>query len=318
MKYVISLRKGLDTILENPTVRLLGENIRDPFGGAFKATRGLCLKHDDKIIDTPVSEAGFTGFAIGMSLVGYKPIIEIMFADFATLIVDQIVNGISKMKNMWRLEDGPSLLIRMPVGGRRGYGPTHSQNTETLFMGWPGIQIFSCSYLHVPEYELPRVFEEPGVKFFLEPKLEYDQELERPDTWYEGTWDHTWSVKRKTGFQYCGRPVILTHGPSVRMAVEVAQEIGAVVLAPLRIYPLDLSKLKEMVRRFDPERKRLVILEESYRCYGWGSMISRYMEGFNVELVGALNVPIPASREREDSVLPSKSEIRHVVEALNE
>ena len=94
--YKESLISGLERLLADPKCFLLGEDIADPYGGAYAITKGMSAKFSGKIINTPMSEQGFTGLGVGMALAGYKPIIEIMFGDFSTLIMDQLLNHASK------------------------------------------------------------------------------------------------------------------------------------------------------------------------------------------------------------------------------
>ncbi|MBW4985688.1 hypothetical protein KZZ07_24400 [Mameliella sp. CS4] len=109
---------------------IIGEDIADPYGGAFKATKGNGQDFPDAIVSTPISEAGLVGVAAGYSLAGRRGIAEIMFGDFVTYAFDQIVNGISKYHHMYGKQASCPVTIRMPMGGKRGYGATHSQSLE--------------------------------------------------------------------------------------------------------------------------------------------------------------------------------------------
>ena len=115
---------------KNKKIIFLGEDIEDPYGGAFKISKGLKTKFGDQVFSTPISEAGITGLASGMSIHKYMPIVEIMFGDFLTHTFDQIVNNISKFHEMYNKGITNPVIIRTPMGGRRGYGPTHSQCLE--------------------------------------------------------------------------------------------------------------------------------------------------------------------------------------------
>ena len=107
---------------DDDSVFVLGEDILDPYGGAFKVTKGLSTVFPDRVLTTPISEAAITGFSTGLAIRGYKPILEIMFGDFITLCTDQIINGASKFKWMYGDKFSVPLVIRTPMGGRRGYG----------------------------------------------------------------------------------------------------------------------------------------------------------------------------------------------------
>ena len=139
MLYLQSLNKSLHKILgENQDVILIGEDLLDPYGGAFKVSKGLSASYPGQVISTPISEAGIVGSAVGMAMRGLKPIVEIMFGDFVALAADQIVNHASKYNWMYNEKVTVPVLIRTPVGGRRGYGPTHSQSLESMFSQYQG------------------------------------------------------------------------------------------------------------------------------------------------------------------------------------
>ena len=120
---------------------MMGEDIRSPYGGAFKATRRLSDSFPDRVINTPISEAGIVGVANGLALGGRRPVVEIMFGDFLGLCFDQILNHAAKFHGMYNRHVKNPLVIRTPMGGGRGYGPTHSQNIEKHFAGIPGVRV---------------------------------------------------------------------------------------------------------------------------------------------------------------------------------
>ena len=120
-------------------VIILGEDVLDPYGGAFKVTRGLSTTYPERVLTTPISEAGIVGVAAGMALRGLRPVVEIMFGDFITLAADQLINHAAKFRWMYNDQVRVPMVIRTPMGGRRGYGPTHSQTLEKLFLGVPGL-----------------------------------------------------------------------------------------------------------------------------------------------------------------------------------
>ena len=143
-----SLNDALRRMLaKDERVILLGEDLHDPYGGAFKVTAGLSTEFAGRVISTPISEAGLVGASIGLALAGYRPVAEIMFADFITLAMDQIYNHAVKFPAMF---DGMRipLVVRTPSGGRRGYGPTHSQSPENLMTAVPGLTVVFPSHRH--------------------------------------------------------------------------------------------------------------------------------------------------------------------------
>src|SRR5918995_6225884 len=148
---VRQLNKALHQVLaDDPRVVLLGEDIADPYGGAFKVTRGLTTAFPERVLTTPVSEAAMVGVAAGLAMSGYRPIVEIMFGDFVTLAFDQIVNHITKYPAMYAGKVTCPVIVRVPSGGHRGYGPTHSQSLEKHFMGVPHLTVAAASPFHDP------------------------------------------------------------------------------------------------------------------------------------------------------------------------
>ena len=137
------LNAGLIEVFERrDDVYLLGEDILDPYGGAFKVTPGLSTRWPDRVMH----DAGQRGRRCsasprGLALRGYRPIVEIMFGDFIALGFDQIVNGIAKFREMFDDQVTVPLVVRTPMGGGRGYGPTHSQSLEKFLLGVPGIMV---------------------------------------------------------------------------------------------------------------------------------------------------------------------------------
>ena len=144
-----SLNQSLHQLLDaDQRVVVLGEDILDPYGGAFKVTRGLSSRFPGRVLTTPISEAAIVGLASGLALRGLRPIAEIMFGDFLFLAGDQLVNHAAKFRWMYNDEVRVPLVIRAPMGGRRGYGPTHSQSIEKHFMGVPGLWVVAPHVLN--------------------------------------------------------------------------------------------------------------------------------------------------------------------------
>jgi 2-oxoisovalerate dehydrogenase E1 component len=167
-----SLNRSLAGLLAGHCeVLLLGEDLHDPYGGAFKVTVGLSTRFPDRVISTPISEAGVIGASIGLALAGFRPIVEIMFADFLTLGMDQIYNHAVKFPWMFAEARVP-LVIRAASGGRRGYGPTHSQSPESLMGAVPGLTVLYPSHRHDPGELLRRaVLDWNSPTIFFEHKL---------------------------------------------------------------------------------------------------------------------------------------------------
>jgi pyruvate/2-oxoglutarate/acetoin dehydrogenase E1 component len=337
MRYVESLNRALHDLLESQSeVILLGQDLLDPYGGAFKVTRGLSTKYPGRIIPTPVSEAGLTGAGIGLAMRGMRPVVEIMFGDFLTLCMDQIVNHAAKFRWMYDGRVKVPLVVRVPVGGYRGYGPTHSQSLESMLAGVAGLTIVAPSAFHDPGAILERaVLDAEDPVIFVENKLLYP----RPLVPAGGTDPATRMSVSAAGESVPGFPTlslrmvraeepevtIVAYGGMATLAAEAAsrafleEEILAEVLVPSRIVPLPLDDLSPSVRASG----RMVVVEEGPRAWGWGAEVASSLhekahEALRapVERIGAERLPIPAAPHLERHVLPSAEAIESAIHRL--
>ena len=334
MRYVESLNQALHRLMkDNDNVIILGEDIIDPYGGAFKVTKGLSTAFPDRVLTTPISEASITGFATGLAIRGFKPILEIMFGDFITLCTDQIVNGASKLYWMYGEQFYVPLVIRTPMGGRRGYGPTHSQTLESLFLGIPGIDIIAPSHYHNPGELLYRtVLNAESPTLFIENKMLYGERLKSPDE--NGKLDEfvyetinncdkncpTVSLKVEKNEQ--PDVTLIAYGGMVPLAVKAAmnsffeEEILVHIIIPSLLKPFPLDDVIPSVR----ESGRVVIVEEGVKTSGWGAELASQISenAFDdlkkpVRRIGAKEFPIPSSKLLEDGVLPQISDIEEAL-----
>ena len=147
---------------------------------------GLSDAYPDRVLTTPISEASLFGVAAGMALRGQRPILEIMFGDFVALGLDQIVNGISKFREMYDDQVTVPLVVRAPMGARRGYGPTHSQSLEKLLLGIPNICVVAASECHDVGALLTAAVDDERPVFFIENKLLYGRTIRRPEDGHIG------------------------------------------------------------------------------------------------------------------------------------
>ncbi|MFT3817992.1 MAG: thiamine pyrophosphate-dependent enzyme [Rubrivivax sp.] len=171
-----AINAALRSLLERQRAALLlGEDLHDPYGGAFKVTAGLSEAFAGRVISTPISEAGIVGAGIGLAMAGRRPVVEIMFADFMTLGMDQLYNHAVKFPGMFP-ECSVPLIVRTPCGGRRGYGPTHSQSVENLLVSVPGLTVLYGSHRHnVGQLLVDAASRWPNPTAFLEHKLLYSE-----------------------------------------------------------------------------------------------------------------------------------------------
>jgi pyruvate/2-oxoglutarate/acetoin dehydrogenase E1 component len=320
------LNAGLHQLMEaDARVVVLGEDVLDPYGGAFKVTQGLSGRHADRVLTCPISEAGIVGVAGGMALRGLRPVVEIMFGDFTLLAADQIINHAAKFEGMYNRGVRCPVTIRTPMGGRRGYGPTHSQSLEAFFAGVPGLEVVAVSPVH-PAGGLLRnavlVSERPTL--FVENKLMYGRALRLPDAsgrvepfaarLGEGLYPTMWlSADPSTPPDLA----LITYGGCAELAMEAAEtlliehEIACEIVIPSQLAPLPLEDLAEPAARAG----RVLIVEEGWRDFGWGAEAAASLQERLPRLAGAIRRlgarpwPIPVSRPLEDAVLPQAGDI---------
>ncbi len=329
---VQALNAGLHEIFEaRDDVYLLGEDLLDPYGGAFKASQGLSTRWPDRVLPTPVSEAGMVGIAAGFALRGYRPIVEIMFGDFITLGLDQIVNGISKFREMFDEQVTVPLVVRTPMGGRRGYGPTHSQSLEKLLLGVPGIVVVAPSESHDLGALLAAAVADDRPVFFIENKLMYGRPNRRPVDGYVDEFsvresDGPWPALTFSGNGFGGaEATIVTYGGTLPVALEAAtslileEELFTEVVALGRLLPLDLEPVLDSVRRTG----RLVTAEEGTLTSGVGAELAARVQAEAwddlrgpVLRVAARDGILPAARPLEDEALPGAADIVSAVATI--
>jgi 2-oxoisovalerate dehydrogenase E1 component len=164
----------LDLLEHDPDVHVFGQDLLDPYGGAFAVTKGVSTRFPDRIHPTPISETAIVGSATGFALEGGKAIAEIMFGDFVALAADQLANSAAKHHYLSQGKATVNVVVRVPMGGGRGYGPTHSQSLEKMFFGIPGLRVVAVSSFTDP-YALfwNAVAADPGPVLFVENKAVY-------------------------------------------------------------------------------------------------------------------------------------------------
>jgi len=312
----------------NESVYLLGEDVLDPYGGAFKVTRGLSSRYPSRVLTTPISEAGITGIAAGMALRGLRPVVEIMFGDFLTLAADQIINHIAKFRWMYNDQVTVPMVIRTPMGGRRGYGPTHSQTLEKHFIGVPGLRVVAPTALGSPGKLLSQAIletEEPVL--FIENKLLYASRLLPGDTSQEfsvksfessaawGKYTPTYSLQVRAAPE----PILtlVAYGYMAELARQAVQdlafqhEIFTELIVPTQLSPYDIEPIVCAVRK----SSHLLLIEEGTRTAGWGAeILAQVSETLGIGMqsckrVAARNLPVPASSILETTVLPQIDDI---------
>ncbi len=303
---------------------MLGEDILDPYGGAFKVTRGLSTKFPERVLTTPISEAAIMGIANGMALRGLRPVAEIMFGDFVTLIADQLINHAAKFRWMYNENVRVPVVVRAPMGGHRGYGPTHSQSLEKLFLGIPGLNVVAPNTLGDPGALLEAAIADDDPVLFVEHKLLYTRPLLE-----SGLGDLVEFEIEKLGKaaypnyilripNHIPQLTIATYGYNFELARAAAlellmeHEIFSELILFSQISPIELTPLFETLKK----TCKLLTIEEGTLSLGWGAeVIARVVEGasdsssYKFRRIAARNLPIANSRILEDAILPSVDDI---------
>jgi 2-oxoisovalerate dehydrogenase E1 component len=316
----------LASMTDDPRVHILGEDILDPYGGAFKVTRGLSSAFPERVHTTPISEAAILGVANGLALRGLRPVVEIMFGDFVTLIADQIINHAAKFRWMYNDKVRVPLVVRAPMGGRRGYGPTHSQNLEKHFLGVPGLKTIAPNALGNPGDLLRAAIADDDPVLFVEHKLLYtrpllDPQKDLPDWQITQTGD-PYPTFTLTIPNYQSQITLATYGYNFELARAAAQtllmehEIFCEIVLFSQLSPFELTPLTDSLAR----TRRLVTVEEGGHTLGWGAEVAaraaEALPGIKIARVAARDLPIANAKTLEDAILPSTEQIIEAAQSL--
>ncbi|WP_405009086.1 dehydrogenase E1 component subunit alpha/beta [Kitasatospora sp. NBC_01539] len=325
-----NLNRALHGLMESdPSVHLLGEDVSDPYGGAFKVTRGLSTRFGDRVRSTPLSEGAITGVGAGLALAGDRAVVEMMFGDFVTLAFDQLVNFAAKSVSMYGRRVPVPLLVRCPVGGRRGYGPTHSQSPQKHLLGVPDLDLYELSPFHdaVPLVRHALTTGTPSVLF--EDKVLYTERR-----YADGVVDDV------LGYRLDGGPlgtavvgpagveevdaVLIAPGGLARRAVDAARlllledELCCRLLVPVQLHPLDADRLAELCAGAGS----VVVVEDGTPGAGWGTEVAHALHTrlwselrAPVRVLSAADAVVPAAPHLEDEVFLQAEDIRRAVRA---
>lgn len=314
----------------DPKIVILGEDIAAPYGGAFKVTRDLSERHRHRVRNTPISEAAVVGICTGLALHGRMAFAEIMFGDFVTLVTDQLVNQAAKLGYL----RGPKaaavdVVVRTPMGGRRGYGPTHSQTLDRLLVGTPGLGVVAMNSITDPAESIAAMCRGGnGPTVLVENKVLYGRRVGAsvPANFTVELTDERFPMVRV----HADRPAEVTlvgyggMGEPLLAACDelfTRHDVIAQVLCPTRIHPLDWTPFFDLIT----EGRVVVVAEEGPSFSGFGAeLIAQTAEhdaagSILCRRVGPRDVPIPAARELENDALPQCADIvRTALAALKE
>jgi 2-oxoisovalerate dehydrogenase E1 component beta subunit len=311
--YLEAIRAALrDALREDERVFLLGEDIGH-FGGAFGVTKGLFEEFgEERVLDTPISEEGFVGAAIGAAWMGERPVVELQFADFVSCPFDAIVTVAAKTH--WRSGIRLPLVIRAPFGGGVRGGPFHSQCPEGWFAGVAGLKVV-CPGTVEDAYGLLRAaIEDDDPVLYFEHKALYRRlrdEAPAPATRTPLGRAHV--VREGSG------ATLVTYGAGVDLALRAVDGRDAEIVDLRTVWPLDGGPILESLAK----TSRLLVLQEAPRSAGIAghvlSLVAR--EGFELldappALVAARDTPVPFAPELEDAYAPSVESTSRALEEL--
>ncbi|MEN6303861.1 MAG: alpha-ketoacid dehydrogenase subunit beta [Armatimonadia bacterium] len=302
-----AIRAALEEEMErDPAVILLGEDIAG-YGGAFKLTEGIVDRFGcERVLNTPIAEGGFVGVAVGAAMTGLRPVAEIMFMDFITLAVDQLVNHAAKFHYQFGEQCRVPLVVRCPYGAGRGYGPTHSQSLERFFVATPGLVVVCPSTAEDAKGLLKSAIRCDDPVIFLESKILYGQRGEVP----EG--EYTVPLGQARVALEGEDVTVLAYGRMVEEALRASEALSehgvtTEVLDLRTLAPLDVETIRASVEKTG----RLVVVEEGTLTGGVGAeIVARVTEECFDYLqappkrVAALDTPVPSSRTLERAAIP--------------
>jgi pyruvate/2-oxoglutarate/acetoin dehydrogenase E1 component len=322
-----ALRAGLHGLMaDDARVHVLGEDVLDPYGGAFKVTAGLSDAYPDRVHTTPISESAVVGVGVGMALRGLRPVIEIMFGDFLTLAVDPLVNSAAKFRAMFGRPVPVPLVVRTPMGGRRGYGPTHSQTLETLLLGVPHLSVLAPSPFADPAALLRHaVLGQDRPVLFVEHKALYPAALvgaDDPDLVVSAgpaVTDPTVVRNFRRGEPdvtvtcYGGAALVV----AAAMRRLAAEEIRVEAVVPVVVSAPPVDTVASCAA------DRVLVVEEAPAGFGWSAEVSAAVTermwdrlAAPVRRLAAQPTVIPAAPGLEDAVLPSAADVEEALIAL--
>ncbi len=303
MRFVDALSEGLKLAMEkHENLVLMGQDIAD-YGGVFKITEGFTAKFgQERVRNTPLCESAIIGNALGLSLKGFKAMVEMQFADFVTCGFNQIVNNLAKLHYRWG--QNADVVVRMPTGAGTGAGPFHSQSNEAWFFHTPGLKILYPSNPADAKGMILAAFEDPNPVLFFEHKALYRSiSAEVPEGYY------TVEIGKAATTREGSELTIITYGMGVHWAIKAvnALEIDAEILDLRTLLPLDLTAIERSVKKTG----KVLVLHEDTLTGGIGAEVSAYISEHLFEFldapvarVASLDTPVPFSTILEEQFLP--------------
>jgi|LakMenE01Jun11ns_1017448.scaffolds.fasta_scaffold9938351_2 2-oxoisovalerate dehydrogenase E1 component len=334
-RYNNLIYRALKEVFENNSQTIMfGEDIQNlskytdkPYGGAFKVTKDLSDLFPNRILNMPISEAAFTGLAAGYSLKAGRTLVEIMFGDFSTLIFDQVLQHISKFEIMYNGKYSCPIIIRCPMGGKRGYGPTHSQSIEKHFLGINNFNVVVLNHRLCPSYIYSKICEIDNSPFMvIENKILYTI-----DTAKKTLPSYSYKFDSKKFPDLIISPVqdepivtIICYGEVLNEVEDAAFEllvendIYVEIICPSLISSFYVENIVSSLSK----TRRLIVVEEGSGIASWGSeiiseLVATGREDLSITRLSN-NLMIPSSFKAEISQIPEKFKIKnHIIKLIS-
>jgi 2-oxoisovalerate dehydrogenase E1 component len=316
-RFIDGIKEALQqSMAKHPNLIIMGQDIAE-YGGAFKITEGFVQEFGkERIRNTPICESAVVGAALGLSLEGYKAIMEMQFADFATVGFNQIINNLAKIYYRWG--QNADVVIRMPTGGGVGAGPFHSQSNEAWFVHTPGLKVVYPSTPADAKGLLTAAINDPNPVLYFEHKALYRSVSGNvPEEYYEVEIGKARLVTSGDDIS------IITYGAGVHWAMDYAKnhpDISIHILDLRTLLPLDYDAIKEAVTATG----KVLILHEDTLLGGIGGEISAWISencfaalDAPVMRCASLDTPIPFNLELEKNFM-AYSRLDAVVQSLME
>lgn len=314
--YLEAVREALiQEMRQDSEVFLLGEDI-GVYGGAFGVTRGMLEEFGpERIRDTPISEAAIAGTATGAALMGMRPVMEIMFMDFLTISMNQLVNQAAKIRFMFGGKASIPMVVRAPAGSGTGAAAQHSQSLEAWFVNVPGLKVVAPATAYDAKGLLVSAIRDNNPVIFMEHKLLYRTKGLVSEDMYTIPIGQA-EVKRE------GRDLtILAYSIMVPRALEAAEELAAEGIEPEVVDVRTLKPLdKETIVQSISKTGRVLIVHEAPQTGGFGGELAAVVadsEAFDfldapIRRLGGRDIPIPYNRTLERATVP---QVENIVEA---
>lgn len=307
-----------EELRRDPDVFIIGEDVAEA-GTPFKVLSGLVDEFGpERVIDSPISEAGITGIAVGAAMTGMRPVVDIMFGDFIPLVMEQLVNQAAKVHYMSGGKFHVPMVVRTNLGATRRSAAQHSQSLHALLSHIPGLKVVIPSTPYDAKGLLKTAIRDNNPVAFFEDKLMYQFKGPVPEEEYTVPFGVA-DVKREG----CDITIVATSS-MVQVALEAAKildgiEISAEVIDPRTTFPLD----KETIISSAKKTSRAIVVDEGYQRYGvTGEIASIIADGAfyyldaPVKRMGAMDVPVPFSPPLEDLTVPTPETVTEMSKVL--